>query len=611
MPDTELDHLLQGFNMPELDMPHLFVLGASDARVTIQAQQSRAINLVHALVYRQILTERSKLAILGGGIAGVTAGVYAKTLGITPIIIEKSSQVMSAQDSSSRVVHPFIYDWPLGTWQAQRTNLPIMNWNCGPVRLIVQEMRAKARETLSSAEVIVNTSADTVTRTSRGLEIGLTSNSAQRSILADVVIVAAGFGVEKNPVPSGYWRDDDTHQAAAGGGSVLVSGVGDGGLIDLIRASIRDFDYDWLVKLGQRGDLEGVRDLFRERAEDWSSVHGDQPSVSEIRDRIPSSFKEWLAGQVRDASFVLNSHQVDVFDRSSSRLNRFIAQALIDIGKCTVQTGRVVADKINRMESETRVVFRDDEGVEVERSFDHVVLRHGVESPRLWTGIPNGVVALAADKDRKRALAAVYALNRSPIWVSHKIAQPRNYSRADTAVLHVLREPVAVAVLVEVRNPQILEDRCATILVGDESVVDLLVAGSLVRRQVIDLLRTSEVRVYAAANDEREENLYGLAECAWGTKIKDAKSKLRRLVLQNKHDSHSVALRLKGLIDPDLISALSPSRPLVAVGRLLATVLSDRILSNTGAADYSLLLNKFHLICYRGQYYTRTKPLLS
>ena len=53
----------------------VFLLGSFEQRVTVHAQQIRALNLIDALLSRDLIVDGSRVAIIGGGVAGVTAAV--------------------------------------------------------------------------------------------------------------------------------------------------------------------------------------------------------------------------------------------------------------------------------------------------------------------------------------------------------------------------------------------------------------------------------------------------------------------------------------------------------------------------------------------------------
>jgi hypothetical protein len=81
----------------------------------------------------------------------------------------------------------------------------------------------------------------------------------------DCVIVCVGFGKEKPfggvRVPT-YWENDSLHQIDfVDGQHILVSGTGDGGLVELMRLMIVDFDHGRILEtLAAHPPLQQLRD---------------------------------------------------------------------------------------------------------------------------------------------------------------------------------------------------------------------------------------------------------------------------------------------------------------------------------------------------------------
>jgi heterodisulfide reductase subunit A-like polyferredoxin len=59
------------------DHPNVFILGSNARYVTVYNQQVRALNLVAALAKSGYLSRHSRVGVVGGGIAGLTAAVAA------------------------------------------------------------------------------------------------------------------------------------------------------------------------------------------------------------------------------------------------------------------------------------------------------------------------------------------------------------------------------------------------------------------------------------------------------------------------------------------------------------------------------------------------------
>jgi hypothetical protein len=57
--------------------PGLYVVGCFERRVTLYAQQVRALNLVYALSHEKRLDAGASIAVVGGSVAGMTAAAGA------------------------------------------------------------------------------------------------------------------------------------------------------------------------------------------------------------------------------------------------------------------------------------------------------------------------------------------------------------------------------------------------------------------------------------------------------------------------------------------------------------------------------------------------------
>jgi len=115
----------------------IFLIGLLDSGVTIFNQQIRALNLIWALDRSNRLSSASAIAVVGGGIAGLTAAmalreIFSLTADAsrrTVTLFERRSVLCPLQRGcATRWVHPHIYDWPATGSTNPSAGLPIMNW---------------------------------------------------------------------------------------------------------------------------------------------------------------------------------------------------------------------------------------------------------------------------------------------------------------------------------------------------------------------------------------------------------------------------------------------------------------------------------------------------
>src|SRR5579862_4895680 len=94
----------------------VYFLGCFESRVTVYAQQVRALNLASALVSERKIRPTGRVAIVGGGAAGMTAA--AALVALSPslqkvVLFERSPDLLHMQmQSHDRYLHPHVYDWP-------------------------------------------------------------------------------------------------------------------------------------------------------------------------------------------------------------------------------------------------------------------------------------------------------------------------------------------------------------------------------------------------------------------------------------------------------------------------------------------------------------------
>src|SRR5260221_14318840 len=80
--------------------------------LTVFKQQVRALNLIHA-IHTAGSSPNRRMAIIGGGVAGVTAASAALALGWTVDLFEQRPVLCHLhRGCDTRWLHPHIYDWP-------------------------------------------------------------------------------------------------------------------------------------------------------------------------------------------------------------------------------------------------------------------------------------------------------------------------------------------------------------------------------------------------------------------------------------------------------------------------------------------------------------------
>lgn len=246
-----VDKLLRKFRHPKLN--RAFILGCTSPFLNINAQQQRAFNLAYVLLEKPLLVAGMDVAIVGGGIAGLSAATALLANGIRVTIYERMHEVLSLQRGNlTRYVHPQIARWPDKASGYPLTDFPYMNWQGGTVGRVILELNEQWREIRN----IFGPPHLTVNIDCKVRELSITAGGAKVRVHTklgfsgnfDYAIVAAGYGLEDDlgSTPS-YWHNDDFSQPVldprVNQRKYFVSGVGDGGLTEVLRLKLSDFQH--------------------------------------------------------------------------------------------------------------------------------------------------------------------------------------------------------------------------------------------------------------------------------------------------------------------------------------------------------------------------------
>ena len=371
---------------------NIFLIGLLDKGVTIFNQQVRALNLVWALDRADRLRSAPAIAVVGGGIAGLTAAmalrkIFALTADSsrrTVTLFEKRSVLCPLQRGcATRWVHPHIYDWPEPISTNPSAGLPIMDWRAGRASdvaaRIVTQWEDEPSHPAVELEQWLNLRHLKIDHMNREVEwIGERFDGASFSGVSrdkrafDIIILAIGVGDElgssKHSAVS-YWRNETYGQPDLAGRQrrYLVSGTGDGGLIDLLRLRIADFREDRIgfqlapegspsYKVIQQLRAEYFRDPLTQGAElfDRAQELGSELHlVDQIKRRLRADTLVSL--QIRKGQRVS-----DAFRGKSSFVNRFLVSLLWQSLGFSPE-------------------FRDLENIGTDE-FDEVIVRHGTST---------------------------------------------------------------------------------------------------------------------------------------------------------------------------------------------------------------------------------------
>ncbi|EPX57567.1 hypothetical protein D187_004916 [Cystobacter fuscus DSM 2262] len=351
--NIEPKDILRHMGVPE--EPGLYVLGCFERRVTLLSQQVRALNLVYALCERNLLLPEGRVCVIGGGAAGMTVAAAAARRGGRVVLLEQRSELLSLFGGNhSRFLHPYIYDWPeehRGRPEGvhpEEAGLPLLSWTANQAGKVARELKQAWDALPESANIRVIPNA-------RHIKIGKRQGQS-RSVSwnapgfnpedFELVVLAVGFGLEREKQGldwQSYWRDDHLHQEVLDGRRRhLISGCGDGGLVDLLRVKLNRFQHETVVdELLSSPSLDEVKKRLVALEQEALNIHereGEAASSKLLTQqylnlKVPDDFNTaFQKRQRQDTEAVLNGRGDWPLTLNASILNRFLVSRLLRNG---------------------------------------------------------------------------------------------------------------------------------------------------------------------------------------------------------------------------------------------------------------------------------------
>jgi hypothetical protein len=242
----------------------LYIIGCFDQRITFYSQQVRALALIHALAEQDYLQDGPRIAVIGGGAAGLSAAAAAALVSTAEVLLfEAADDLLKLQmGTDRRKLDPHIYNWPRAGANDPVAELPILDWEAGPSRDVRHDVVrqfediAGRRSNLTVLKGHRVTSARQIDGGGYELKVLDKAKGRERTEAFQIVILAVGFGLEASETVRGisdksYWDDAGVPGAEFRGRAnphYFVSGSGDGGLIDFVAAASRDFDHAAMIQ---------------------------------------------------------------------------------------------------------------------------------------------------------------------------------------------------------------------------------------------------------------------------------------------------------------------------------------------------------------------------
>ncbi len=404
----------------------VYVLGSFARRVTFYAQQVRALNLVDVLCKSGEVHESSTIGVVGAGVAGATAAVAAARRGLKVVLFEKHrdrdgrTTVLPRQRlSDERAIHPFIYDWPSASVPSgqQQAGLPLMNWAEGTAAQVVKTLAGLYDEAAAASGITLvqaTVSEDMVRAEDDAVVVAVPGLPEQR---VDALILALGFGDEAE---GSYWDNDGLQSKK---GEWLVSGMGDGGLTDLMRLCIDKFRHAEVVETFERHARDAALPLLeadkldaparKAHYEQIATIILDRLEAEQSALRLREGVSVWLAGA-----------EEQLYSSGASVLNRLIAAYLLKrdafrlIPHSTAETRLLPTGRFAVVFTDDRTTRQPVHDARFPMEFDGVVLRHGTRS-ELAARFPGLLKRCRPLKRKWDDTPASEDATRQPHWNEH------------------------------------------------------------------------------------------------------------------------------------------------------------------------------------------------
>ncbi len=333
------------------DVPGAYVIGSYDTRITIYSQQVRALELAFALDALGHIRPAARVAVVGAGAAGVTmAAALALRGDVTVLLLEGADEVMPLQrDARRRHIDPHIYGWPAPDAEHEAAQLPLLDWVSGSASQVREDILtgfgAVCRVARERLLVLTDHRVLSVRPRGASFEVefdraGLGGGRETAWETVDLVVLAFGFGLEREqPLPgvrtASYWSDAGVPGAEIAANphpSFLVSGNGDGGLIDLVAAADRDFNHGEMIRtIVRRPGVDQLREPLLDidrcareadadrRGFDFVAAYDDRIGEAVARLGLVEEVSRRLRRGVR---LFLQTKEADVMSIRTATLNR-------------------------------------------------------------------------------------------------------------------------------------------------------------------------------------------------------------------------------------------------------------------------------------------------
>ena len=376
----------------------VYCLGPGGSRINFLSQQIRALNVVWGLFETKEFVANDKVAVVGAGLAGVTAAIALRGFGASVHLYDKLDAPLSRQlGATHREVYPDINFWPEASPPNPSTGLPFLNWHMGRCDVIAQHLyddwirisKLHEHDLVFKKEEI--TDIDPIEFEDNQLQLTFAGGGTQSGYR--LVIIACGYGedVPHSEFPAhDYWIPDALEGLILKDpkiSDIIVSGAGDGGQIDALRASSQFRLGRLAFELAKALQGTEAEDLFKWDAGRPNNNSYDEDVYSKVAQDIFNSEDDTFAAarEVAEKAFErarpkrvhLVQRNRTPYQTEAAIIHKLLVKMASGKGRLKVWANSQI--KTNEDGSEIQIK-RGSNGTVSEREASekcHVIIRHG------------------------------------------------------------------------------------------------------------------------------------------------------------------------------------------------------------------------------------------
>ncbi len=314
------------------------------------------------------------MAVVGAGAAGVSAAAAVALLSTANVdLYERADEILPLQRASiQRRLDPHIYSWPAFGSDDPIADLPILDWTAGSARDVRADVKAQFEDILAAlpGRIRVNCRHEVTASRIVGDDLQLDfrrdpppgqvgdgpDNRLSGQGTFDLIILAFGFGLEAPSPIAGvqsqsYWSDASVPVAEFAGRPTprfLVSGNGDGGLIDLVAAASGQFDHAGMIReIVRQPGIQGLYNRLEaidDEARAAKALGNGFDFLSRYDAELGADLEglgllELVRGRLRPGvQLVLQTLKAEAFIIETATLNRLAAYLVIRACQTSAQT---------------------------------------------------------------------------------------------------------------------------------------------------------------------------------------------------------------------------------------------------------------------------------